>query len=424
MDIVLFLIGISCLFRYNQAWVLSIIFILCSTYLQLNIKDPLFNNVLFVHNVNDIGIIIYVLFFFKILFTRGAEFTGFLQNAVTVFLLFLVLNGIYDILFNDSSAIDVVKFLRGRLLLSAVYIVPRLYVDEVKGSFRQVAIITVFVCSLLIFQTLTSIEIVKFRFDEGRGIKPPITAIIFTIFYLFNYWNISKIKSYTASLICFLTIALNLKMTYAVSVLLITFVFILFRSSLEMNKKVIAVLSVVIISFVFLGISDKFCNRLTSVVQETNTISAGKTSGNFSYRILHAKERFGYIIKSPATAVRGIGYISESNYHKKTFRLGCWNEERNRVDQLDNGDIMWSNIFVRVGLLGCFFYIVLFGYLIRKFYEERYMSDYYTLWFSYLLITLLFTSFGNESMWYGYFFLYPITEYFALNTENYFVYDT
>lgn len=85
-------------------------------------------------------------------------------------------------MFNDSSAIDVVKFLRGRLLLSAVYIVPRLYVDEVKGSFRQVAIITVFVCSLLIFQTLTSIEIVKFRFDEGRGIKPPITAIIFTIF--------------------------------------------------------------------------------------------------------------------------------------------------------------------------------------------------------------------------------------------------
>lgn len=64
MDIVLFLIGISCLFRYNQTWVLSIIFILCSTYLQLSIEDPLFNNVLFVHNVNDLGIILYVLFFF------------------------------------------------------------------------------------------------------------------------------------------------------------------------------------------------------------------------------------------------------------------------------------------------------------------------------------------------------------------------
>ena len=172
MDIVLFLIGITCLFRYNQTWVLSIIFILCSTYLQLNIEDPLFNNVLFVHNVNDLGVILYVLFFFKILFTRGAKFTGFLQNAVTVFLLFLILNGIYDILFNGTSAIDVVKFLRGRLLLTVVYIVPRLYVDEVKGSFRQVAIITVFACSLLLFQTLTSIEIVKFRFDEGRGIKP------------------------------------------------------------------------------------------------------------------------------------------------------------------------------------------------------------------------------------------------------------
>lgn len=151
-------------------------------------------------------------------------------------------------------------------------------------------------------------------------------------------------------------IALNMKMTYAISVLLILFTFILFRSGLAMAKNNGSAF-VIIISFGFLGISDKFANRLTGMVQETNTISSGQSSGNFSYRILHAKERLDYITKNTVTAVRGIGYVSEANYHHKTFKFGCYNRERNRVDQLDNGDIMWSNIFVRVGLLGCLFYL-------------------------------------------------------------------
>lgn len=219
-------------------------------------------------------------------------------------------------------------------------------------------------------------------------------------------------------------IALNMKMTYAISVLLILFTFILFRSGLAMAKKITAVLFVIIISFGFLGISDKFANRLTGMVQETNTISSGQSSGNFSYRILHAKERLDYITKNTVTAVRGIGYVSEANYHHKTFKFGCYNRERNRVDQLDNGDIMWSNIFVRVGLLGCLFYLCFFGFLMKMYYENRSHSDYYTLWFSYLLITILFTSLGNETMWYGYFFMYPISIYFALQSEEYLVYDT
>lgn len=237
MDIVLFLLGLGLLFRNDQTSVLTIIFFLCSVYLQLNIEDTLFTNFLFLHNVNDLGIVLYILFFFKILFTRGAEFTGVLQNAVSLLLLFLFLNGIYDILFNGTSPIDVVKFLRSRLLLTIVYIVPRLYIDEVNGSFRQVAEITVLACVFIIFQTLTSIELIKFSSLVERGIKPPITAIIFTIFYLVNYWNLSKFKTYAASFICFMPIALNMKMTYAISVLLILFTFILFRSGLAMAKK-------------------------------------------------------------------------------------------------------------------------------------------------------------------------------------------
>lgn len=42
MDIVLFLLGLGLLFRNDQTSVLTIIFFLCSVYLQLNIEDTLF----------------------------------------------------------------------------------------------------------------------------------------------------------------------------------------------------------------------------------------------------------------------------------------------------------------------------------------------------------------------------------------------
>lgn len=60
MDIVLFLVGLGLLFRNDQTSVLTIIFFLCSVYLQLNIEDTLFTNFLFSHNVNDLGIILYI----------------------------------------------------------------------------------------------------------------------------------------------------------------------------------------------------------------------------------------------------------------------------------------------------------------------------------------------------------------------------
>lgn len=60
MDIVLFLLGLGLLFRNDQTSVLTIIFFLCSVYLQLNIEDTLFTNFLFLHNVNDLGIVLYI----------------------------------------------------------------------------------------------------------------------------------------------------------------------------------------------------------------------------------------------------------------------------------------------------------------------------------------------------------------------------
>lgn len=418
MDLILFFIGLIKLFTNKLATTITIIFILCSTYLQYNIIDPLFTNAFFVHNVSDVGIVLYILFFIKVAIKKGLDFRGPFQKVISIFLIYILFNGLYDCFYNDTPIGDVVRFLRSRILLTVVYIAPNISHDIVNRSFRQIGLITIISSILIILQTVTTFNLVEFKISEGRGIKPPITSIIFSAFYLMNYWDKSKLKAIIAFVICFIPIALNLKMTYAISVFLITLLAILFRSKVQLGLKILYLVIIFISSVLFLNLNDTFSSRLSSMVNETNTVSTGEVSGNFSYRILHAKERYDYITNnSPIIALRGIGYISEKNYRDEPFYLGVYNKEKGQVDQLDNGDILWSNIFVRVGLFGLFLYICMYITLIKGYYKLKCLSKRYALWCSYLLVTLMFTSFGNETMWYGYFFFYPILIYKSLRIQ-------
>jgi hypothetical protein len=407
MDILLFIIGLFALIRNKLASTITIIFVLCSTYLQLNIPDPHFSNAFFEHNVMDVGLILYILFFLKVAFRYGINWRGSLQKTVTLFLLFLIINGGYDIVHCGTSFGDVIRYLRLWMLLTIVYVAPRIPSCFTIRSFRQVGIITVVVSSLVIFQLLTSIELIEFRRVAERGIKPPITAIIYGAFYILNYWKLSKLKTYTASALCVIPILLSLKMTYAISVLLITLVAIYFSKSIGSGKKVFYPIAILVVSILFLTANNSFSERFRTMYSETETISSGEVSGNFSYRILHASERFNYIIATPETAIRGIGYVSETNFYRSPFVLGVYNAERERVDQLDNGDILWSNVFVRIGLFGVILYAWMFYKLTMAFYKGRKTYSTYDYWFSYLLISLIFTSLGNDTMGHGFFFLYP-----------------
>lgn len=188
MDILLFFVGLLQLLRGKLATTISIIFILCSTYLQLNIIDPLFVNVMFVHNVSDVGILLYILFFLKVGLLKGFVWRGKIQDAVTVFLFFIVLNGIYDSVWNDTLFGDAVRFIRGKMLLTVVYIAPKLSLDTINRSFRQVAGVTILSSIILLVQAYAPIQIIHFREATERGVKPPITSIIFSAYYLLRLW--------------------------------------------------------------------------------------------------------------------------------------------------------------------------------------------------------------------------------------------
>lgn len=151
--------------------------------------------------------------------------------------------------------------------------------------------------------------------------------------------------------------------------------------------------------------SASFSERLTSVVAETGDISQEENSGNFSYRILHAQERWKYIKKDPIMLTRGFGYLHEKNLKKQIFIFGVY--QNGQQQQLDTGDIVWTLFFIRLGLLGIFLYIHMYISIFKQYYKKR--DRKICLLFASMMISyLVFTSLGNCIISYSYFFVYPI----------------
>lgn len=406
MDIFLFLIGVYFLLKGRYAYVLSIVVVLTTTYLQLPVNSK-YLNVLFVHNVSDFGLLLYLCFFGKLVRKYGITTKFVITKYVNMFFLFIILNGIYDYV-NGVNIGDIIKYERNWVLLSIVYIVPFVKEKDILKSLKIIYNITLLCCLLLIFQRLTGVELIELRFDTGRGTKPPSYSIYCAVMALINIWKFKQGKRLLHSLIFILPIILNLKMTYAISVFGIYILYILLASKWSFKRKLVVSIGFVSLSLFFLFSFSSFTERFFNMTQEVSTIKKYETSGNFSYRILHTRERLEYISSDPMMLLRGIGYVSETNFNRNIFTLGTYDSDSNTYAQLDTGDIVWSLLFVRLGLLGTLFYLLIYFALIRVFYRYRDRNIFNAYWFSLLIVFLVFTSLGNALIGYDNFFLYPI----------------
>ena len=410
LTIVLFILGLIFLWTRKYASLLTTIMILSTTFLQLQIKDGELFTIPGL-NTHDFGFLLFLLFFIRIASRYGCKFSGKAQQAVTLFLVFLLLNGIFDIFYNGTSAVDVIKYLKNWILLTIVYIYPYVKTDYIIKSLKQIYNITLIISIFVTICIVLRLDLGILWYSEERGIKPPPDCMWFTTLAFFNLWGKNKIKSIIESFIFIIPVVLSLKMTYAVTIVLVLGFFILMNKTTKtLTKIALAILMIIGVSGV-LYTSASFSERLTSVVAETEDISQEENSGNFSYRILHAQERWEYIKKDPIMLTRGFGYLHENNLKKQIFTFGTNHGEQ----QLETGDIVWSLFFLRLGLLGIFLYIYMYTTIFKQYYKKR--DRKVCLLFASMMISyLVFTSLGNCIISYSYFFVYPIL---FLNLTNY-----
>lgn len=410
MDILLFIFGIFCLYRQQYAYVLTIIVLLTSSYLQLPIvKDNFFHNFLFPHNVWDTGLLLYLLFFTSIARKKGFTVRHPATRYIHLFFAFLFFNGLYDISLG-TSVMDVIKYWRYWFLLSIVYIAPYIKREIVLQSFKQIFTLTLWCCVLILFQHYTPIRLVEMKelISVGRGVKPPSFSIYCAVLCLINFWKQGMVKRTVYFFIIITPTILCMKMTYTISVIGIYLLYIFVSSSWSSSKKIALSVTFMLCVACFLSYDKKFSSRLIEMTQEIHTIENNEISGNFSYRIMHTHERLDYIITDPVRIVRGAGYMAEQNLKNELFSVGLYDTERDRITQLDTADITWSILFIRLGIGGTIIFLLFYLKIVRLYYSRMKENELNIYFFSMTAVFLIFTSLGNTLIAEGDFYLYPL----------------
>lgn len=121
------------------------------------------------------------------------------------------------------------------------------------------------------------------------------------------------------------------------------------------------------------------------------------TDGNLSFRLAHFNERWSYVIADVARWPMGIAFIHEDSAAAQNlaFKIGVKNLYTGRVVQVDTGDIAWSVVVIKTGLLGLGFMLLL---LASSFFAVGPADNKYAVVYRGGLVYFLITSFFSINL--------------------------
>lgn len=417
MDIALLFVGIIFLVKEEYAWVLSIIVILASAYLQLALEFGGVAHFPFTHNIQDSGLILYILLFLSIIFkNKGRISASKLVKPVMFFYCFIMFSAFYDLFFNCYELGDIIRNFRHWSYLSILLIYKEFSIDTIKKSLNIIVLVTLFLCFILLLQRTFGFHLIGDNrvYDYGgriidRGVKPPLYSILAIVLIWGKVFQISLVKRYIYCIILFLPIFLSLKISYFVATIL-SLLFLKINNKLSIKIIPVSIGSLLCgVGFVVIlfSVNPVFKFRFYETVQQIHDLKKKEVNGNFSYRILHFEERLDYCLSSFPHALLGIGSISEKNLDKGIFSLGQIDRLTGEKSQIDTADIAWSLIILRFGFMGIIIYLFMYWKITRVLFLCR-ENKLASAFCSYLLVNMVFLSFGNTSIAYSEFFIFPL----------------
>lgn len=411
MDFLLLIAGWIMMYNRNYVWLFAIIIVLCSTYLQLPLDHETSVRLMIgpEHNVADTGLLLYFTFFFTEITHKGINLRHPMANPVCLFFLFLLLNGMWDILTGVAFG-DVVRYLRNWALLTVVFIPYKFHIQEIKDTIRIIFWITFALSVVLSLQYMVGaawLGRVTAYGEYVRGAKPPSTAIICFCLALLNVFHLrSKVRVLTC-LVLAMPVIFCMKMSYFATICLTLLVCYRLMSSNNLQKIVKYGIGALIGVIVLFSAFPVFYDRFQDTINQSDMTSQQKKEGNFIYRINHFEERLEYVLEEPSRSLRGLGYIQERNFKERPFKYGQENILGHKA-MLDTGDIAWSILILRLGFVGIIMYLLMYAKCLRCLWNDRYQDSTTMTYFAYTLVALVFMSLGNTLIADSEFFLIPL----------------
>lgn len=422
MFLLITFIGIYLFIRGNKYQSLVIFLFLLTDGFQF-VPESIF---LFGFNIygKDYALIYSLAIFILLLFTGKISFPykSIVFFFIVLFLIFLFFASIIDLGYYNPSLTGYLLIFRVNLFVLTYFWLNKIDIAIYNRLFVLLLKITIFQSILCVLQIPTGLRLLT-----GGGITDfDVLGFTWTrysnlpyflfpcLFILLMYKELVVPYKKYIILLFFMVIFFTLTRTLILGVVFTIGVSVMLGFFKNQKKMV---LSFLIMCLLFLPVIGA---RILSSSDDINTVVADDAIDNgtemtFAYRIFHMGERYLYINKDLKHQIFGIGFIHERDFPRDVFIFGHKDENKNNaIIQLDQGDISWSNLFLRYGIFGTVLYFGLYLSFVIFFFRSK-GEPIAAAGFMFMIISIVL-SFGSGNFSQFDFFLIPMFIFFYLQT--------
>ena len=407
----LLLIIIASYFIINKTkleWALVIIMALGTNLFQ---ASKIFKGILLFPNITDAALLLIILLFFIFKRQENPNIKPIYQTTMLL-LIYVACVAIIDIIINGTSFISVLKTSRHWLCLLAIFVIPQIPYNTLCKSLKIVFYFTIIISSINIVEFLFGTSYFTKTIVEGgikRGALPSYYALFYTFLIFTDYYKFSKIKKYLflGILIASLLVSTTRSISLAVVLGIAICIWYLSNNKLSSYLKLGGLCVVIYLaSFALPSLNRRFNDAFKEIAGIEQSSKNLDTEGNMTFRLYMLIERYQYIRNNTQFYAFGIGNVIEQNF-PTTFTIGLYDEEMQRPTQLDTGDISWTLIILRLGMIGLIIYLCfIFRFILFKHQIPKDKLLIATK--AYLISNLLIISFAGSYFARGEFWIMPI----------------
>lgn len=328
----------------------------------------------------DCGLIYLITIFFHEFQRLGGHIFNIplrIKRAIYYFFLFLIAIILVNVIFYQVPIKEIMRTGRLYLFLLSIFLFTLLSVQQIEKTLFILFKITLLCSIIYISQSfihkplLTGGVTIPSGWSIG-GITIPryFNTPMFLLFSFFYCLFVSPFKG-RKKIVCIAVLGLTIILPASRSLIIFILLGLIFGRGVQTGKFSGALKYVVIVGLVFLP----FMNILTERFEkddtkgDINAVLSGtykptmydQNSGNLTFRIAHFYERAKYVIQHPIYILFGVGFMTEDSKlaNQFNFKIGLQNEETGLIIQLDTGDIAWSVLILRLGIVGTIFYLLI-----------------------------------------------------------------
>lgn len=410
LELLLIFIAIICILANNKPLALLIIlgFLYSDWIVGSGISD--FG---ILHNYFDVGIFLSIILIAKLKFCVVSEKSNVLgykwiTNGLKIFLCFFVFAIFVDIVYNNVYLLSVIKVVRLWIFLFLIFFVKYFRTDEIVKLFKYLALFTVVLSAVFIVEKFFDISFTGALRTRGgtRASLPWPPAMLVFVLFVTNYFKVNFLyKALSISIIIVNLMLCGSRSYFLAYILCFALYWILGKITL---RKIVLLIGVIVVVFGVFSTENILSERFAESKEELQEVKSGSTDveGNLTFRLLLTKERFEYVVDSPVRFVFGIGCVQEKDFPKNVFSVGL--KRDGDIVQIDTGDVSWSLLFIRFGVVGTFVYLF---YFMRRYLQITWKNRSDVVGkslFVYVVTNLLFMSWTYPFIANSIFWVVPI----------------